>query len=323
MSDAEINSGRDQSQQRVERVLSLIRLLVETQRPLTREAIFAVMSADYPDDSEATKRKFERDKKAVRAFMDITTSGEDGDEDTGYFINRDTELEIGLTLTAEEAAILSIAIEQAYSDEHALRLLTSAAGLVPKSEHAGHARDYLRVSPLSSNLRTLLEACANCRRVAFSYKKPSETHQRIRTLDVWSLIGHNGHWYVGGWDADTDAIRVFRVDRIRENVTDVGAATHKANSSFDIRSEVIREHSDTSRALVHVRAGTCQMLRQRAISCEVAADGWDLLTLDCRDIDATAGLITRFGNNARIEAPSELLERVIERLENAARTEDA
>lgn len=317
MSDSGSGANRDQSQQRVARMLTLIKLLTEVKRPQTRAMIFAQMSEEYPDDSEATKRKFERDKKAVRELLPIQTSGDEGDEDTGYRIQRDAVLESRLVLTAEEAAIVSLAIEQSYAGPEALRLISSAAGLVPRNQHAGHARDYLNLSPLSHNLQVFMRSCSTRRRVSFQYRKPSDSEGRLRHMEVWGLIAHNGHWYVGGLDIDAEDIRVFRADRVLSAVDDAGPAVHAVDPRFNIAEEVIREHAHDTDAVVAVKVGSCQMLRQRARTSAAGAGGWDELTLDCRDLDATAGLIARFGAKALVKSPEELRLRVLDRLRSA------
>lgn len=309
----------DQSRRRVERTLTLIKLLSEAQRPLTRADIFLAMRADYPDDSDATKRKFERDKKTIKDVVAYSTNGEsEKGEDAGYWIERDAMQESSLRLTAEEAAIVSIAIDQAFSGSEASRLHIGTAGLVGRSGHAGHARDYLRISPLPRQLQDLMLACITKSRVRFDYKKPQDSSSATRVLEVWGLIAHHGHWYAGGWDCEAKAVRVFRLDRIRSDVAKLGNAETPIDSQFDITREVIRERAHADHGLVLARAGKCQALRQRASKVTIGAQGWDELEFDCRDLDAAAGLIARFGADAKVVAPTDLRDRVIERLRVAA-----
>src|SRR6476661_8673927 len=56
------------------------------------------------------------------------------------------------------------------------------------------------------------------RTVKFEYWSIARGVQRERTLDPYALLPHEGSWYVVGRDHGSDAIRTFKVLRIRKDI---------------------------------------------------------------------------------------------------------
>jgi proteasome accessory factor B len=98
------------SKRRTERLLSIVVLLLSTRRYLTAEEIRRAVIG-YPDQDEAFKRMFERDKEELRELgipLEMRPVSPLDDEQ-GYRIPRqDYELP-EIHLTAGEAAVLGIA----------------------------------------------------------------------------------------------------------------------------------------------------------------------------------------------------------------------
>ena len=97
---------------RVERVLNLLALLLDTRRALTREEIVRDV-AGYPPQITAYRRAFERDKETLRGMgvpITIETIG-DGSE-LGYRVRPDDYYLPDLGLDADEAAALRVAVER-------------------------------------------------------------------------------------------------------------------------------------------------------------------------------------------------------------------
>ncbi|HZZ56072.1 MAG TPA: DNA-binding transcriptional regulator, partial [Trebonia sp.] len=98
------------SKRRTERLLSIVVLLLSSRRYLTAEEIRAAVSG-YPDEHEAFKRMFERDKEELRELGIPLETGVNNalDEEPGYRIKKqDYELP-EIRLEADEAAVLGIA----------------------------------------------------------------------------------------------------------------------------------------------------------------------------------------------------------------------
>ena len=76
-------SASSQSRRKTERLLSLMLLLADKGRPVSRAEIFEAFSEHYPDASAATQRKFERDKKELREIVEIDITGDPADAERG------------------------------------------------------------------------------------------------------------------------------------------------------------------------------------------------------------------------------------------------
>ena len=104
---------------RVERVLNLLALMLDTQVPRTREE-FVREIAGYPAQPEANRRAFERDKEILRGMgvpITMETIG-DGTE-VGYRVRPDDYCLPDLGLTADETAALRVAVSAiSLGDEH-------------------------------------------------------------------------------------------------------------------------------------------------------------------------------------------------------------
>jgi predicted DNA-binding transcriptional regulator YafY len=192
---------------RVERVLNLLALLLDTRVPLTREEIVREVSG-YPELLSAYRRAFERDKEVLRGMgVPITTEliGEQGE--TGYRVIADDYYLPDLGLTDDETAALRIAVSAISLGDHA------GEGALMK---LGGLSDDM-VSPIASlplvpALSTLFDAFRRRAVVTFEYRGAT------RTLEPWGMSSKRGHWYVVGKDQDRDAIRAFRADRIEGDV---------------------------------------------------------------------------------------------------------
>jgi predicted DNA-binding transcriptional regulator YafY len=192
---------------RVERVLNLLALLLDTRVPLTRDEIVREVSG-YPEQQSAYRRAFERDKEVLRGMgvpITIEEIGESGE--FGYRVHPDDYYLPDLGLTPDETAALRVAVSAVSlgtaSGEGALMKL----GAVP-----GEGAPPIASLPLVPALATLFEAFRRRAVVTFTYRG------EVRTLEPWGLSSKLGHWYVVGWDRTRDAIRAFRADRIEGDV---------------------------------------------------------------------------------------------------------
>ncbi len=125
---------------RVERVLNLLALLLETRVPLTREEIMRDVPG-YPEQISAYRRSFERDKETLRGMgvpITIETVG-DGAE-VGYRVRPDDYYLPDFGLTAEETAALHVAVSAVSLGDQAgvgaLMKLGSAGGEAGRTDRA-------------------------------------------------------------------------------------------------------------------------------------------------------------------------------------------
>jgi proteasome accessory factor B len=192
---------------RVERVLNLLALMLDTRIPRTREEYVREI-AGYPAQTEANRRAFERDKEILRGMgvpITMETIG-DGNE-VGYRVRPDDYCLPDLGLSADETAALRVAVSAISLGDG------SGQGALMKLGGVGdQASAPIASLPIAPALATLFDAFRRRAVVSFPYR--AET----RTVEPWGLSSKRGHWYVVGFDRDRGAVRAFRADRIDGDV---------------------------------------------------------------------------------------------------------
>src|SRR6266508_2956772 len=202
---------------KVERLVNLTALLLDTPRPLTLDEV-AEMVPGYEASGESLRRMFERDKEELRGLgVPVERAAMDAwGSDEGYFIDPKAYGMPELRLDPDERAALALAarawsgagLDPAAVSGHAkLDLDTGAGGEPVRADLAGG-------SPL---VAALLEAVTNRKRIAFTYQPPGREPAE-RQLEPYALVHRRGTWYVVGNDLDRDAQRSFRLTRIRSDV---------------------------------------------------------------------------------------------------------
>jgi proteasome accessory factor B len=197
---------------RVERVLNLLALLLDTRVPLTREEIVRELDG-YPEALSAYRRAFERDKETLRGMgVPITTESVGDVGEIGYRVRPDDYYLPDLGLTSEETAALRVAVSAVSLGNRAGEGALMKLGGVGDESAAPIAS-----LPIAPALATLFEAFRRRAVVTFVHRG------RTRTVEPWGLSSKRGQWYLVGYDRDREAVRAFRADRIDGDVT-VGAA---------------------------------------------------------------------------------------------------
>jgi proteasome accessory factor B len=197
---------------RVERVLNLLALMLDTRIPRTREEYVREI-AGYPKQAEANRRAFERDKEILRGMGVPITMETIGDgAEVGYRVRPEDYCLPDLGLSADETAALRVAVSAISLGDGSGHGALMKLGGVGDQESAPIAS-----LPIAPALATLFDAFRRRAVVSFSYR--SDT----RTVEPWGLTSKRGHWYVVGFDRDRGALRAFRADRIDGDV-EVGEA---------------------------------------------------------------------------------------------------
>ncbi|HTL86918.1 MAG TPA: WYL domain-containing protein [Acidimicrobiia bacterium] len=199
---------------RVERVLNMLALLLETRVPLTRDDIVREVSG-YPEQISAYRRAFERDKETLRGMgVPITTESLGDGTEVGYRVKPDDYYLPDLDLSPAETAALRVAVSAVSlgtGEGEGVGALMKLGGLT------GESVPPIASIPIAPALALLFDAFRHRAVVSFTHRG------RTRTLEPWGLSSKRGHWYIVGFDRDRQAVRAFRADRIEGDVT-VGAA---------------------------------------------------------------------------------------------------
>jgi proteasome accessory factor B len=311
------------SKRRTERLLSIVVLLLSTRRYLTAEEIRAAVHG-YPEQYDAFKRMFERDKEELRDLGIPLETGLNNalDEEPGYRISQqDYELP-EIQLEPDEAAVLGIASRVWQSAE----LAGAAAGALLKLKAAGLDEDDVARGPrIEPRLTTqepafgpLWEAVRDRRPVRFAHKAPGAGVATRRELEPWGVVNRRGRWYVAGHDRARNATRVFRLSRIEGPVKMAGpAGSVTVPAGADVRELVkdwdaapVRDHT----AVLKVRDKAGFGLRRWAREITPDQDGWDRVTVRFADVPWYADYIASFGPDVMVVEPPDLRDAVINRL---------
>lgn len=312
------------SRRKTERLLNLVICLLATRRPLSAEQIRHAVPGYDRDGDEAFQRMFERDKNELREIgIPIEVHRDPWEDEPGYRIQREAYELPEITLEPDEAAVLGLAAQvwqrASLAEAASGALLKLRAGGVATDAGPGEALE-LRVDTRDPSFPPLWEAVRDRRVVRFDYRPAAGESVRTRTVEPWGVISRRGRWYVAGFDRDRQAPRVFRLSRISGQVAAVGRpGAVEVPEGVDLRSMVgfPEEAMEERTAVLKVRQGACEGLRQVARSVREGEDGWDTVELVFADPERLAGWIASLGAGVVVLGPPDAREAVIARLKGA------
>lgn len=223
-----------------------------------------------------------------------------------------SELRRPLRPTLGEAVRLVLAAETVIAAGSTTPALTSALAKVRSA--AGLADDTVRSvvdpSPWLPQVRELLEG-ETC--VELAYQGRTDAEPRARLVDPWRLELHDGNWYLHGQDVESQAGRVFRLDRIsRITASDRPRGAVPANlptPSYepDDEQEVVLHVTSEGRWIVHV----LDHVRE-----EPDQDG-HRLTFGTDSLHHVAEIVMRAAGAAAVVTPDSLRHMVLDRAREA------
>ena len=207
-----------------ERILSLLMLLLEARGPVARAEIFQRIDSYRTKDPAAGERKFERDKKDLRA-LGVPIIQDEDDENLYCVRQRDYELR-PVHLDDEERVALILAAEALRGTEglvygelvdDALRKLSFDTGRSHRAFTPANLGIALPTRGHSPLLRRTMEALTRAieirKRVTITYRAPGGD-ATVRAVDPYAVIYSGGNWQMVGHCHLREQPRTFRVDRI-------------------------------------------------------------------------------------------------------------
>ena len=239
-----------------------------------------------------------------------------------YFLDR-------LDLKDDELAALQTALfyldgKFAYAEPLRLALQNLALGRPGFPEARTDTAERVRVtapdySPeLAGRLSKLESAISKQRTIKFSYWSPRRDKVSERTLNPYALRLDEGVWYVIGQDLDRDAVRTFRVSRIR---SDIRFATRRERdfrlpAEFDVEAHRVPRPWQIGETVGHARIAvqgdTAWWVHRTLSDAGVLEDG--VFETPYTRIEPLAGWVLRQNGRAVPLAPKELRTAVAEGL---------
>jgi proteasome accessory factor BC len=213
------------------RQLSLVAFLMAERRPLTARDVKGNVEGYSEMSDEAFARRFYSDRAELRDLGVPLHSQRD--EFTGeelYTLRSENYFLPKLELTDDELAALQTCFyllegKFAYAEPLRLALQNLALGRPALADEAPSAtavrvemRDPDYSAEMPGRLAKLETAISKQRTVKFGYRAMTSGKETERTLNPYGLLNDRGVWYVIGSDHDREAIRTFRVSRIRGDI---------------------------------------------------------------------------------------------------------
>ncbi|MDA8037848.1 MAG: WYL domain-containing protein [Actinomycetota bacterium] len=321
---------------RLERLINLVLVLLDTRRPLTLRELSASV-VGYPDGGEAARQAFERDKRALRDLgIPLTVEPVDGEEQVGYRIRPEEYFLADLGLTGEERQALAFAVAAVQlggaAGWNALAKLggpvseaaIDRAGLAPgEGPGAGPHVAPVAVLPSLPQLGEIHEAMRRRSVLHFEYRG------RRREVEPYLLAFRNAAWYLVGRELGAPggpATKTFRVDRMAQRPelgpprgfdppegTDLDAIKLLPWSSEPSAGD---DGCPAAEVVVDARLArvvAAQVAREAVVGFD--GEGAVRIRLGVGDEAAFVSFVAGLGDTAVVESPPELRDAVVARLE--------
>jgi hypothetical protein len=289
----------------LERLTSLVALLLETRAPLTLRQIHQKLEGQYPEADQARRASFERDKAVIRSVGILIEQKVLGGDEAGqhaYWIDRQNYELQDLGLVDDEKRALQVALAavnlgSGWADDALVKL----GGSLEASSNLWAA-----TLDSSENLPALYEASTEQRVVIFGYR------QRLRTLEPWGLLSRNGFWYVIGRDVEAGERRTYRVDRIDGEVSSGEPGAYEVPASYDPAAafaeslQSIGDDEGPTHATVLIdadRAPAVLVELSPSALLETRADGSIVVSVPCRNRLMFRAWVLGFVEHAEVLEP--------------------
>lgn len=301
---------------KVERLMSLLQVLLDAPRPLTREEVRARVPG-YADDDAAFRRTFERDKADLGEILRHPVRAEpvpgtDPPAD-GYRIRSEDAFLRDPGLTDDERRALAVAASAIRLAGVDPRVATTKVRAEAGDDVPGPATEI----PADADVVTLFQAVAERRVATFGYRGEERTVHPLR------LRFARGRWYLTARDTGRGAERLFRVDRVEGGVRTGppgGFAPAAVRHSDHLDEPWLFGEGPPTEVRVLVDAERAEAARRAAPRAEVEerSDGSVVLVLPVRNVPALRSFVLGFGEDAEVLGPPEVRDEVVRWLEAIA-----
>jgi proteasome accessory factor C len=322
------------------RQLSLISYLMAERRPVTALEIRRDVEGYSGMNEDAFARRFYADRAELDSLGIQLTVEKPADgvaEQENYSLRPENFHLPAIAFTDEELAGLQFALtlldgEFAYAEPLRLALQQISWGRPSPLNAPDQGSIALGVTAsagghdLSQRLAKIETAIFRNKTITFDYYTMERDEVGARKVDPYHLLFQGGQFYLLGRSHERDAIRVFRLSRIRGKVAYATKAEHdfKRPTDFDPRSYATRADWQFGEP-----AGEAEVWISERIAWQVerhfgrfgtirpAEDGSGDMTFttEYASVRQLAAWALRLGEHARILGPDELVTEVAERVE--------
>jgi proteasome accessory factor BC len=163
--------------------------------------------------------------------------------------------------------------------------------------------------------RVVSEAIKRRRLLRIDYYKPNEDEYTERTIEPYYLINGREGWYVASYDPAKDAVRHFRLDRIREAeiLKERYEARPEVKPSADLEGWTRTGEVEASRiARVWVSAQRARWAREERTVAQELADGSVIIELPFAGADFLVREVLKEAGDAAVVEPEDAREAVLE-----------
>ena len=303
--------------EKLERLLNLTAVLLDTRRPLTAEELQARVEG-YPPPGTAFHRAFERDKEDLRVLgipLLVERAPATNPPVDGYRIDPADYYLADPGLDPDELAALHLASLTVRMDGLGDReALWKLGGLV--SDVVVGDNQNVASLPSDPALVPLFQAIVDHRQVAFRYRDED------RIVDPWRLDFQRGRWYLTGFDHLRQDQRNFRLGRIEGTVTQraESATRSRPRDSITHGPRPAWELGDEEPVMAKVQVDADQVAAARrqlgpAVEVELQPDGSAIYQVPVMNFPAFRSFLFGFLHRAELLEPAEWRRDIVDWLE--------
>lgn len=249
---AEKVKGAPRDQDKLIRQLSLVTYLMARQgRPVSADTIRQSVEGydDGTRSQEAVARRFFADRDELRRLgIEIESRPDEDGEGDAYLLPPDNFFLPPVPFSPEELAALHTCLylldgQFAYST--LLRLALQGLALGSGNTLEDPATSCVAVDMPSAGFDAdvakrqarIDEAIAKRKTIRFEYHSFSSDSVEERLVDPYSMIYTQGDWYLAGHSHERDALRLFKLRRIRGRIRYLNKSEHNFEVPADFRAE--------------------------------------------------------------------------------------
>ena len=323
------------------RQLSLISYLMAERRPVTAPEIRRDVEGYSGMNEDAFARRFYADRSELESLGIQLTVDRPVDgvaEQENYSLRPENFHLPAIEFTDKELASLQMALnlldgEFAYAEPLRLALQQLSWGRPSPLNAPDQSSVALGITAsagghdLSQRLAKIETAIFRNKTITFDYYTMERDETGARKVDPYHLLFQGGQFYLLGHSHERDALRVFRLSRIKGKVAYATKAEHdfRRPEDFDPRDYANRadwqfgEDAITAEIRISERIAW-QIERHFGRFGEIRQEDNGEITLltDYANARQLASWVMRLGENAQVISPPELAEEVAERVERLA-----